>query len=398
MISVGIDVSKGKSMICILKPYGEVVVSPFEVEHNETDLSSLVKLLHSLTGEVRVVMEATGQYHLPILEKLKNNNIFVAVTNPLTMKKYASVSLRKGKTDKLDSVRIANYGIDNWFHLAKYKADEEKYEELKILGRQYSHYIKVQVNNKQALDVILDRTLPGLKTLLLHGPNGTLKDKLADFTEKYWHYDKITKMNENKFVDSYSKWAKKKGYRQSNAKAKAIYAMAKNAIPTLDSNTPSTKMLVLESVRIMKETSKTLSVILTRMKELAKTLKEYEILITMPGLGETLATRFLAEVGDVRRFYSGKALIAYAGIDSPPFESGNYVGQKRNISKRGSSLLRKTGYEIMKSIKVVKPTEDAAIYKFMLKKENEGKPKKVAKIAGLNKFLRIYYARVMELY
>ena len=37
-------------------------------------------------------------------------------------------------------------------------------------------------------------------------------------------------------------------------------------------------------------------------------------------------------------------------------------------------------------------------YNFMIKKENEGKPKRVAKIAGLNKFLRIYYARVMEVY
>ena len=52
----------------------------------------------------------------------------------------------------------------------------------------------------------------------------------------------------------------------------------------------------------------------------------------------------------------------------------------------------------MQSLKVVKPTEDSAVYDFIIKKENEGKPKRVAKIAGLNKFLRIYYARVMELY
>ena len=38
MISVGVDVSKGKSMICILKPYGEIVSSPFEVAHIEKDL------------------------------------------------------------------------------------------------------------------------------------------------------------------------------------------------------------------------------------------------------------------------------------------------------------------------------------------------------------------------
>jgi hypothetical protein len=52
----------------------------------------------------------------------------------------------------------------------------------------------------------------------------------------------------------------------------------------------------------------------------------------------------------------------------------------------------------MHSLKVSKPTEDSAVYDFIIKKENEGKPKRVAKIAGLNKFLRIYYARVMALY
>lgn len=51
----------------------------------------------------------------------------------------------------------------------------------------------------------------------------------------------------------------------------------------------------------------------------------------------------------------------------------------------------------MQSIKRIKPKNDA-VYDFILKKEMEGKPKKVAKIAGLNKFLRIYYARVFDLY
>jgi hypothetical protein len=52
----------------------------------------------------------------------------------------------------------------------------------------------------------------------------------------------------------------------------------------------------------------------------------------------------------------------------------------------------------MKCIKSAKPTEDNAVYEFMIKKELEGKHKKVAKIAALNKFLRIYYARVLEVY
>lgn len=56
----------------------------------------------------------------------------------------------------------------------------------------------------------------------------------------------------------------------------------------------------------------------------------------------------MAGVGDIRRFHSGKALIAYAGIDAPPYQSGQFTGTRRRISKRGSATLRKTGFEIMK--------------------------------------------------
>ena len=80
------------------------------------------------------------------------------------------------------------------------------------------------------------------------------------------------------------------------------------------------------------------------------------------------------------------------------YQSGQYTGTKRRISKRGNSALRKTGYEVMKSLKSHPPKTDTRVYDFIIKKENEGKSKKQAKIAGLNKFLQIYYARVMEIY
>ena len=60
MNSVGIDVSKGKSMIAVMRPFGEIVVTPYEVCHTDSDLSELVKLLRSLDGETRIVMESTG--------------------------------------------------------------------------------------------------------------------------------------------------------------------------------------------------------------------------------------------------------------------------------------------------------------------------------------------------
>ena len=396
MISVGIDISKEKSMVCILKPYGEVIAEPYEIKHTDSDLKLLVETISEFKEDTRVVMEATGAYHFPVLTYLKEHNIFVSVINPLIMKRYSFVGLRKGKTDKMDAIKIANYGIDNWFRLVDYQASDEVYSELKLLGRQYSHYITMRVESKLTLNNLLDRTMPGIKKVLNNRSDKPDKDKLNDFVKEYWHYDNITKKSEKQFISSYLKWAKKKGYHQNQTKAKQIYALAQEGIPALPSNTPSTKMLVLESVRVLSEIDRTLHMILSQMQELASSLKEYGVVRDMPGVGDTLAPRLIAEIGDIRRFHSKKALIAYAGIDSPPFESGQFVANKRRISKRGSALLRKTGYEIMKCIKSNKPDDPVFIY--MIKKENEGKPKKVAKIAALNKFLRIYYAGVKEVY
>ena len=119
----------------------------------------------------------------------------------------------------------------------------------------------------------------------------------------------------------------------------------------------------------------------------------------MGGVGDVLSVKLIAEIGDVRRFHSNKALIAFAGIDPPPYESGKLIGTNRHITKRGSATLRKIGYETMRCVKSCGRSEkDPAVYDFMIKKESEGMAKKAAKIAALNKFLRIYYARVMEVY
>lgn len=213
MNSVGIDVSKEKSTVCILRPYGEVIMAPKELPHTETALNQLANLIMELDGESKIILEATGAYHFPIVNKLIESGLFVSVINPYVMKKYACASVRWGKTDKLDSVRIANYGIDNWFKLQKFKPATESYEELKILGRQYAHYISMKIESKLALTTLLDRVMPGIKVLLTgKRSDEPTKDKLSDFVEKYWHYDNITKMTERKFCEDYCKWAKKKGY------------------------------------------------------------------------------------------------------------------------------------------------------------------------------------------
>ena len=398
MLSVGIDVSKEKSTVCAMRPLGEILVMPFEISHTDSDLSEVVRMITRLDSDVKIVIEATGIYHLPVATFLRENGLFISVINPYEMKLYRAQDLRKVKTDKRDSMTIANYGIDKWFDLREFTPQEDVYAELRLLGRQYRFFMESRIEHLLNLTHLLDYTMPGVKACFGGWSESSGKDKLCDFVEEYWHYDNITRRSEKKFVEHYQKWTKKKGYQFSETKALQIYSLAKDGIPTIPSNAPSTKMLLLEATRALREVNSALFAILTRMKELAKTLPEYPVVRAMGGVGDVLAVKLIAEIGDVRKFKSGKALIAYAGIDPPPYESGRFIGTERHISKRGSTTLRKIGYEVMRCVKSNGGNRDTAVYDFMLKKEDEGKAKKVAKIAALNKFLRIYYARVMEVY
>lgn len=399
MISVGIDVSKGKSTVFICKPYGEIISSPFEVKHTEKGLSELATMLKLFNEETKVVMESTGNYHYPILLYLLKQGIFVSVINSLAMHKYVNYSLRSAKTDKIDSIKIANYGIDNWYKLKKYQIQDNNYYQLQLLGRQYSHYMEMRIKEYLYFYSILEQVLPDIKKLICStNPTRFERDKLLDFVEKYWHFDIILELSEYEFVEDYLNWCREKGYQASQSKASTIYELAKQGITTLSSKNLNTKQMIMESVGVLKRINKTLTSILSQMDEYAKEMPEYSEVRKMGGVGEKLAAKLIAEIGDVRRFHSAKALIAYAGIDSPPYQSGQYLGAKRRISKRGSPLLRKIGYEVMKNLKSHSKPDDDAVYLYILKKEEEGKPKKVAKIAGLNKFLRIYYARVKAVY
>ena len=86
----------------------------------------------------------------------------------------------------------------------------EIYDELKLLNHHYNYYISLRVKAKQSLTVLIDRTMPDIKTLLLNRSTEPDRDKLCDFIRKYWHYDNITKMSENAFVKNYNNWAKGK--------------------------------------------------------------------------------------------------------------------------------------------------------------------------------------------
>ena len=393
MISVGIDVSKDKSTVCFLKPCGEVLVTPYDVLHTQGELTALVERIRSYDEEARVILEDTGHYHFPIVKFLLDNGIFVSTVNALRMKKYCSQSIRKAKTDRIDAVRIASYGLTYWNELIQASPLDTVYRELQMLSRQYHRTVSLFIKAKQHLIDLLDQTMPGIQKLL---QNSAENQKLTNFVVRYYHFERILSMSEQKFINDYCKWAKKQGYRGLHErKAKEIFALAQSGIPVLP-NTQSTKIVVEEVARAVNELDGSRRTIIAQMQELAKTLPEFSLVRSFNCVGDILAPLLIAEIGDVRRFKNKHSLIAYAGIDAPPYQSGTFFATERHISKRGNAYLRKVGFEVMQCLIKHSPEGDP-VYDFIQKKRSEGKACTEAMIAGLNKFLRVYYGKVKEI-
>ena len=64
-------------------------------------------------------------------------------------------------------------------------------------------------------------------------------------------------------------------------------------------------------------------------------------LSTIPGVGPVLGATILSEIGDISRFSSAAKLAAFAGIDPTVKQSGEFVGTRNHMSKRGSPYLRR---------------------------------------------------------
>ena len=387
MISVGIDVSKGKSTVFAANENGEVMLKVREFEHTETGMAELIRLLKQMPEEPRVVVENTGYYHWPVVNSLLAENVFVCIVNSIVMSKFAKVQIRPGKTDRLDAMLICRFGLANWNKLVRCCPDEERRTLLRLYSRQYSHAVHMMVEQKVHFTGLLDKVMPGIKTLL-EDTDG--RSKLSDFVLEFWHFDRISKMKPEAFAKKYCTWAKKKGYHVNESKAAEIHTLSQNGIPTLPC-TDAVKQLVQEAARVLKRLEGSVNTILAQMNELASTFPEYKVVSEMKGAGKRTACRLIAEIGDVRRFHSAKALTAYAGLDAPPYQSGEYESHRRKISKRGNKYLRKVGYEIMSCLMSSKPKEDCAVYLFMCKKKAEGKYYLSAYMAGLN---RVYSATI----
>jgi len=394
MNAVGIDVSKGKSMVAVLGPLAVVVAKPFEVEHSAAGLKGLVKFIKHIDGETKVIMEHTGRYYEPVAQALYDQGLPVSAVNPLLIHEYGGNSLRRVKTDKADAKKIARYGLDNWAELREYTPMDTIRYELKTLNRQFHAASKTRTAYSNNLISLLDTSFPGARDWFDSPVRKDGSQKWVDFAKTFWHVDCVRADSLAAFTERYHKWCKRKGYQFSREKAEQIHREAREMI-VLNPKSATTKLVIQEAATQLSSISHMVEVLRAEMSRLAMQLPEYPIVMGMYGVGESLGPQLMAEIGDIRRFSGKQSLVAFAGVDPMANQSGEKERRSNKSSKRGSPYLRKTLFNIMSALLKNEP-QDEPVYEFLNRKRAEGKPYYVYMTAGANKFLRIYYGKVRD--
>lgn len=390
----GIDVSKGKSMVSVMRSLGEAVAKPFAVRHTGSELKELADYLKSLKGETRVIMEHTGRYYEPVAQFLHDAGLYVSAVNPKLIKDYGNNSLRKVKTDKADSRKIAKYGLDNWVELRQYASMDKIRYQLKTLNRQCNLYTKTKTMMKNNLIALLDQTYPGVNALFGSPVREDGTQKWVDFAASFWHVDCVRNMSPAAFTERYRKWCKRHGYNFSSDRAAGIHAGAKDQIAVMPKD-DLTKMLIRQAIVSLNAVSKTVEQMKAEMLQLAAQLPEYPVVMGMHSVGDSLGPQLMAEIGDVTRFARRSSITSFAGVDPGADQSGGHEAKSVPTSKSGPPELRKALFLVMDNLLKSMPQDDP-VYRFMDKKRAEGKPYLVYMTAGANKFLRIYYGKVKE--
>ena len=385
---LSIDVSKSVSHAALFLSHGQLYQKPFRFTHSPDGVSYLVDSLRKVELETsvkpKVVLEATGNYSKPLVKFFGDEGYDVVVLNPIETHLLKKKAIRKIKTDPIDVNRIAEVYYSNKFVIQA--VQDSSVSELRNLCRHYSGltdlFTETQLRFRSVLDLLFpnfDRTFHTVcsKTALhflslFPSPSAVLaadrKDLLAALKlakhHKTWNEEKVDK----------------------------ILLAAKESLP--DTSAQQSNIRVLQDyIRILMTQHNILADIRAQMTSQASLSPQFELLLSIPGVGELTATTILSEIGDINRFPTTKQLVAFAGLDPSVYQSGKFTASNNKISKRGSTYLRKALYQstIAGIMKRTNGPKNTLLYSFFAKKIAEGKPHRVAIIATSNKLLKIIF-------
>ena len=330
MYIVGIDIGKNHHEASIVSPEGKQIGRSLRFATTHKGADSLMSFIFKNIGNSPCVfgMEATVHYWYPIYSFLKAKGYTIYVINPIQSDSLRKMYIRQTKNDSIDSFFIAE--VIRFGQFGTTSMADENILAMRQLCRYRDSVISSRTEIKLRIGTIMEQIFPEYEkqfsSLWLSTSMGIL--------EKYLTPENI----ENAPIDELFEIIKDKSHNRLT-KAKAI-SIKEAAADTF-------------GIKIAQDAfSFQLKQLIDRMNFLDKQIEALDCQIleyyekfdcylhTIPGIGMIAAATILAEIGDINRFKSSSALVAFAGIDPTVRQSGEFSSTHNHMSKRGSPYLR----------------------------------------------------------
>ena len=390
---ITVDVSKGN---CHYQPFlekGKPLRKPKVLYDTIDGFNELYECIEKTKGkaekDVSVVFEATGVYHRCLQKYLGDHSIPYFIISPLLSATYRKTDLHANKTDALDCAHIAKayYGDERLYVFEK---QEDRFIVLQRLNRMYEdelqHLRKRKVSFRSTLDIIyprLDRCFNGKASL--YDP------VVMEILKKYPHPKLLLKRKEETIAKAIERRTDH-GFLFISKIVHKVYECALQCYSGCDVDDIEVRKLPDMINELQSQMERCGSLLSELVKEASK-IEYFNNVASIIGIGVNLASRIIAEIGDISRFRNHRTLSAYAGLNPFIKQSGDEDGLHLKISKKGNRHLRCLLY--LGATCNYRLKKGDPLYEFNQKKRQQAvsplKPK-AANIAAAHKLLVIIYA------
>ena len=387
---ITIDVSKETSHVQGFLDNNVPLSKPRKILHTKEGFSNILTIYNQMiyrTGiKPTVFFEYTGVYHKTLMAYLKANNLSFIPIPPLVAAKVRKSDLRNKKTDARDCKTLSFVYYED--KVKKYYEPTKDEKRLKDLQRYYmiteKQYQEITVHLYEMIDTIY----PFYKSIMSEFDCFTS----LKFLQKYPHPDYVTSHREKTLIKDFMEITGH-GEKYVTKVIHKLLNVINDTIPGCCNDDFEVEMLkdyATQALFYKTRLNKTLEEINRIINQDSSKKSLVENIDSIPGVARNTAARFIAEVSNVDRFKSPKALIAFAGTDPNISQSGIIDGKHLSITKCGNKRLRTILFIMVRSM-IRKRVPANPIKDFYKKKTQLGLPPKVVLVACINKLLGIIY-------
>ncbi len=386
MYYVGIDVAKEKHYVCILDDTRELAVKPFWIYSDILGLRDLLAKLAELSlnnDDFIIGVESTGAFSENLYEYITDADYKVVLLNSYQTAKYRDFStMKKIKNDSIDALVIAELLASDKYKESYISNDD--YQSLKVLGRLKKSLAQKIKNIQREISTVIATVNPEIGKVF---PNLFTKTALAIIKEYPTAVD-IQKATPKKLTKIFRHI---KGNNFNDEKAKFLIELSKSSIYGGRAH-ESRALMIRTNLRIFELLSQEKDEIEAQINSLLYNKIELidasiSNIKTIPGVSDKTISAVLGECGDIKRFTSAKAFIAYLGLYPTQYQSGNSMSVGR-LAKRGIPIAKHALY--MAAVASVRHNKE--LNKVFHDKISAGKSKKEALIIVSKKLATIIYS------